>query len=120
VADDAVSELRKLADLLSADTPSAGEIERAASGVPAFTEVDVDDPPEIVELEVADSVELTLPQLTAAFGEPSFVPRMPHRPAQVAFYVEEPGRPASVAIFASLDEDDEQRVRSVTLRRDEL
>lgn len=120
MADDAVSELRNLADLLSADRPSAGVIERAASGVPAFTEVDVDDPPEIVELDVDDSAELTLPQFTAAFGEPSFVPRMPHRPAQVAFYIEEPGRPARVAIFAALDEDDEQRVRSITLRRDEL
>jgi hypothetical protein len=120
VAADAVSELRNLADLLSAGGPPAGVIERAASGAAAFTEVDVDDPPEIVELEVDDSVELTLPQLTAAFGEPSFVPRMPHRPAQVAFYVEKPGAPAGVAIFASLDEDDEQRVRSITLRRDEL
>jgi hypothetical protein len=120
VAADAVSELRDLTTLLSGERPSSSEVERAASASPAFTEVDVDDPPEVVEFELADSVELNVGQLTGEFGEPSFVPRMPHQPAQVAFYVQEAGRPAMVAIFASLDDEDEERVRSLTLRRDEL
>ncbi len=120
MAADAVSELRNLTTLLSAERPSSTAIERAASDSPAFTEVDVENPPEVVEFELDDSAELNVAQLTAEFGEPSFVPRMPHQPAQVAFYVQEAGRPAMIAIFASLDDDQEERVRSITLRRDEL
>lgn len=121
-AAEAIAELRTLSRLLSGTAPSAAEIQRRAGEAKLFSDVDVDEdePPELVDLELTDSVDLRVDQLAGAFGEPTEVPRLAHRPARVAFYVEEPGSPASVAIFASLDEEDEERVRSITLRRDEL
>ncbi len=118
---DLVDALRQLSRLLSAPAPSSGDLEQRARETPFFTEVavDDDDPPELVELELADSAELTVSELAGAFGEPSPLPRLPERPARVAFYVEESGSPASVALIASLDEDDEDRIRGVVLRRDE-
>lgn len=119
---DAIAELGALGRLLLEAAPSAAEIERRAEESGLFAEVDVDDDevPEVVDLEFADSLEVRLDQLRSAFGKENEVPRMPYRPARVAFYLRELGRPASVAIFASLDDDDEERVRSIMLRRDEL
>jgi hypothetical protein len=124
-AADPLAELRALAGLLLQEAPSGTELGRRAGEAKLFSEVDVDEdePPELVELvelELDDSVDLRVDQLRRAFGEPNEVPRLAHRPARVAFYVDQPGSPASVAIFASLDEEDEERVRSIRLRRDEL
>jgi hypothetical protein len=119
---DPVAVLRALSGLLSDAAPVAAELERRAAESRQFAEVEVDDeePPEVVDLELDGAVELRLAELRNAFGEPTEVPPMPYRPPRVAFYVEEPGKPARVAIFASVDEDDEDRVRSLMLRRDEL
>jgi hypothetical protein len=118
---DLLDALRHLTRLLSAPTASAGDLEARARETRLFADVSVDDdhPPELVELELADSAELTVAQLASAFGEPSPLPRLPERPARVAFYDEEAEGPASVAVIASLDEDDEERVRAIVLRRDE-
>lgn len=119
---DPVAVLRTLSTLLSGAAPSAAELKRRAAESRLFAEVDVDDeePPEVVDLELDGALELRLAELRSAFGEPTEVPPLAYRPPRVAFYVEEPGKPASVAIFASVDEDDEDRVRSIMLRRDEL
>jgi hypothetical protein len=119
---DAVDELHALSRLLLESAPSAAAIERRAeeSGLFADVDVDEDDPPELVDLELLESLDVRLEQLRSAFGPPTDVPPLVDRPPRVAFYVREPGKPASVAIFVSLDEDDEDRVRAIMLRRDEL
>jgi hypothetical protein len=119
---DAVDELHALSRLLLESAPSAAAIERRAeeSGLFADVDVDEDDPPELVDLELLESLDVRLEQFRSAFGPPTDVPPLVDRPPRVAFYVREPGKPASVAIFASLDEDDEDRVRAIMLRRDEL
>ena len=120
MAADAIAELGAISRLLLEGAPSAAVIERRAEESGLFADVEVDEPPEVVELELADSLDVRLDELRRAFGDEHEVPRMPYRAARVAFYLREVGRPASVAIFASLDEDDEERVRAFMLRRDEL
>lgn len=121
---DAVDEVHALSRLLLESAPSAAAVERRAEESGLFADVDVDvdedDPPELVELELLESLDVRLEQFRSAFGSPTDVPPLVDRPPRVAFYVREPGKPASVAIFASLDEDDEDRVRAIMLRRDEL
>jgi hypothetical protein len=119
---EAIAELRALSGLLFDAVPSSAQIERRAGESGLFADVDVDDdePAELVDLELADSVDLRVDQLQRAFGLPSEMPRLPYRPPRVAFYVNRPGSPARVAILASLDEQDENCVHSITLRRDEL
>lgn len=114
--------LRALGGLLSDAAPTAAQLEQRAAASGLFAEVDVDDevPPEVVDLELDGAVDVRLADLRGALGEATEVPPLADRPRRVAFYVEEPGKPARVAIFASLDEDDDDRVRSFMLRRDEL
>jgi hypothetical protein len=122
VADDVVTVLRELSRLLAAGAP-ADEIAAPAKASALFEEVDVDEdePTELVEVELADSVRVTRDELAQAFGEPTALPLVhPGRPKRVAYYPTEIGGPATVAVIASLDDDEETRVRAITLRRDEL
>ena len=124
MAEGVVDVIRDLCRLLFSDAPSADRLAEQANSSGLFGEVEVDDeaPPELVELELADSASVTVDELAAAFGEPSPLPLLhPDRPSRVAFYVEEAGRPASVAVIASLADDEEEggRVSAITLRRDE-
>jgi hypothetical protein len=121
VAADVVSVLREVSRLLAAGAPSA-EIAAPAEASGLFAEVDVDEdePAELVDLELADSVDVSSDELARAFGEPTELPLVhPGRARQLAYYPTPIGSaPVTVAVIASLAEDDD-RVSAVTLRRDE-
>jgi hypothetical protein len=122
VAGDVVTVLREVSRRLVAGAP-AEEIAAPAEASGLFDEVEVDDdePAELVDLELADSAHVTRDELAQAFGEATPLPLVhPGRPQRVAYYPTEIGGPATVAVIASLDDDEETRVRAITLRRDEL
>lgn len=121
MADGVVNVIRDLCRLLSSGEPPARQLAERADSSGLFDQVEVDDeePTELLELELADSVSVTTDELAEAFGEPVPLPLLhPDRPSRVAYYVQEAGRPASVAVIASLA-DEEGRVSAITLRRDE-
>jgi hypothetical protein len=121
VADDVVSVLREVSRLLAAGA-AADEIAAPAEASGLFAEVDVDEdePAELVDVELADSVNVTRDELAQAFGEPTALPLVhPGRPQRVAYYPTDIGGPATVALIASLADDDEARISAITLRRDE-
>jgi hypothetical protein len=120
LADDVVTVVREVSRRLAAGA-AADEIAAPAeaSGLFAGVEVDEDEPAELVDLELAESADLTRDELAQAFGEPTALPLVhPGRPKRVAYYPDEIEGPSTVAVIVSLA-DDEARVRAITLRRDE-
>ena len=119
MADDVITIVREVSRRLADGAPAAEIAAPAeASGLFADVDVDEDEPAELVDLELAESAEVTRDELAQAFGEPTALPLAhPGRPKRVAYYPAQIAGPATVAVIASLA-DDEARVRAITLRRD--